>query len=126
MTTTVPTRPIAPEQPTTLRWLIEDHNLVMKALNNVIRYGRQVGLDTEARITEYTADIAAQRDLINEWYATDEGRAYATAVAKYNAAATAWNAYVKDERQARKNARQIAAVRSATCPRCTMTHAGEC
>jgi NADPH-dependent ferric siderophore reductase len=121
-----PTRPTMPAQPDTLRWLIEDHNLVMKALNNVIQYGYQIGADVEARTTEYTADIRAQQDLIKEWYATDEGRAYSVAVDRYNAAATAWNAYVKGERQARKNTRQVAAIRSAACPRCTMTHAGEC
>lgn len=51
---------------------------------------------------------------------------YRLEVRKYNEAVAAYNAKLKDARQARVNARQVAKVRAAACPSCTMTHAGEC
>ena len=47
-------------------------------------------------------------------------------VARYNAAATAWNEHIRTERQARRNAREVATVRAQTCPRCFASHPGEC
>lgn len=51
----------------------------------------------------------------------------------YDRQARVWNAEVARQQaerearlQARKNAREVAAVRAAACPRCFATHAGEC
>ena len=49
--------------------------------------------------------------------------------AAYEAWAKEWNALVRQQREARQrriNAREVAAVRAAACPRCFATHAGEC
>lgn len=48
--------------------------------------------------------------------------AYESWRGEYNAVV----AKINQRRQARINAREISAVRSAACPRCFSTHAGEC
>jgi hypothetical protein len=127
MTTTARiARPVPPTQPDALRWLIKDHNMAMRALNNGIRYAHQIGPMNETVRIGLVEDIAAQRELIAEWYATVEGQAYRVAVATYNAQAATFNAQIKDDRQARTNRREVTKVRSAACSRCFATHAGEC
>lgn len=63
----------------------------------------------------------------------EEIREYNRQVTRYNAEVDRFNARQRavrarqaQERQARANRREATAVRSAACPRCTMTHAGEC
>jgi len=51
---------------------------------------------------------------------------YNREVDEYNAAVATHNAAVRDAAQAQVNARDLAKVRAAACPRCFATHAGEC
>lgn len=126
MTATLTTKkPVPPAQPEDLRWLIKDHNMAMRALNNAIRYGHQIGISAET-LADLAADVRAARALIREWYAHPNGIEYAAVVARYNAEAAEWNAALERAKQARRNAVEVAKVRTAACPRCFATHAGEC
>lgn len=51
---------------------------------------------------------------------------YNREVDEYNAAVATHNTAVRDAAQAQVNARDLAKVRAAACPRCFATHAGEC
>lgn len=51
---------------------------------------------------------------------------YEREVKAYNKAAREYNERARAARQAKINAREVAKVRAAACPRCTITHAGEC
>ncbi len=125
-TATRVTRPVAPAQPADLRWLIEDHNKAMRALNNGVRYAGQIGPMDPATRLSLCEDIRAYQEMITEWYTTPAGVAYRAAVDAYNAQAAAWNGQIKTDRQARINSREVAKTRSQACGRCYATHAGEC
>jgi hypothetical protein len=118
-------RPTPPTQPEDLRWMIREHNQLMKALNNSIKFAAQFPTSDEFRSSLWT-DIRAAQQMINEWYRTDEGKAYAAAVNAYNARALAWNQQIKRDQQVRRNAAEVTKIRSAACPRCFATHASEC
>jgi hypothetical protein len=118
-------RPTPPSQPEDLRWMITEHNQLMKTMNNAIKYARQFPTSDEFRSSLWT-DIRAAQQMIKDWYCTDEGRAYSLAVSAYNEQAAQWNAQVKRDRQMRRNTAETTKIRSAACQRCFATHAGEC
>jgi hypothetical protein len=124
-TTTIPTRPTRPAQPLELRNLIDCHNASMAALNGAFR-GASAGLNTSEAITRYGNEVIEWNTMITEWSASPDGRAYAAAVNEYNAKAVEFNEALKAAQQARRNAIEIKKVRSAACPQCFSTHAGEC
>jgi hypothetical protein len=48
---------------------------------------------------------------------------------RYDREVRRWNAWVEQQRtlaRGRAHDREVARIRQAACPRCTMTHAGEC
>lgn len=118
--TPLPTLPPRPLQPLRLRNLIEIHNLHVRAQTRAL---------TNRDLTHYTAlgvKVAAARAAIQSWIQTPEGITHEAEVAAYNRAVDERNAAAARNHQARLNAREVSAVRSAACPRCFTTHAGEC
>ena len=123
--------PTAPVQPEDLKDLIREYNAIQRAKVNAIRFGarnRSINdiLSDNPEVTQLTRDQIACVALMREWYATDEGRAYKAACARYNAQVEAYRAAVKKARQTRKNTAEVAKVRAGACKTCFATHAGEC
>lgn len=119
-------RPARPVRPQELRDLIDMHNASQRAVNGALRGTvAQVGDFSEsfARFQKEAFDWAGE---IDAWYSTPEGIAYRASVRTWNEYVDSHNAAIKANRQARRNAREVSAVRSAACPRCFSTHAGEC
>lgn len=74
--------------------------------------------DVDAYVAKFQEQIATIR-----WEPTiQERREWDEHIARLRSARQAQ----ADRKQARVNARVVAAVRSAACPRCFSTHAGEC
>jgi hypothetical protein len=76
------------------------------------------------------ADMMRQMDealnRMSAWLASPEVRAEEQRIAVHNTRVRAQRARKALARQRVINAREVAAVRSAACPRCLATHAGEC
>jgi hypothetical protein len=83
----------------------------------------ETALETIEDVDAYVAKFAAHLENVRWGGPTiAERRVYDQHVARLRASRQA----SADRRQARVNAREVAAVRSAACPRCFSTHRGEC
>lgn len=118
---TLPTRPVAPEQPWELRRLIQEHNRAVATWRKVALAG------LGAPLAGYAADIKAARELVRGWWVSPAGREHRAAIAAYSEAAEHFNR----ELQARANAREGNQARARSCGTCftvlpTSGICGEC
>lgn len=106
-----------PRQPEAVREWIRRSRAEENRAFNTLRYGTCDPSQIIDRANEILGMLVSSFTMPPEIEA-----AYEVWRSEYNAAVAALNA----ERQRAANAREVAAIRSAACPRCFATHPGEC
>lgn len=105
-----------PTMPPVVRWLTQQHRQFDRALS-------RPGVHGLAEATRVLMDMVATKLTPGE---REQVAAYNRQVDTYNAAVRAHRAQVATAQQTRRNAAEVAEVRSAACSVCTTTHPGEC